>query len=46
LLGIIADELIAFAHQEFVLAAAFTSNLVPHALNELFFLLALVGEIS
>lgn len=46
LLGVIADELIAFAHQELILAAAFTSNLVPHALNELLFLLALVCEIS
>lgn len=46
LLGVIADELIAFAHQELILAAAFTSNLVPHALYELFFLLALVREIS
>ena len=46
LLGVIADELIALAHQELILAAAFTSNLVPHALNELFFLLALVCEIS
>ncbi len=46
LLGVIADELITFAHQEFILAAAFTSNLVPHTLYELFFLLALVCEIS
>lgn len=46
LLCVIADKLIAFAHQELILAAAFTCNLVPHALNELFFLLALVSEIS
>ena len=46
LLGVIADELIAFAHQELILSAAFTSNLVSDALDELFFLLALVSEIS
>jgi hypothetical protein len=46
LVGVIADKLIAFAHQELILAAAFTSNLVPHALNELFFLISLVVEIS
>ena len=46
LLGVVADKLITFAHQELILAAALTSNLVSHALNELFFLIALAVEIS